>query len=72
MSESLVVERATLPRQVLEWIEAGQKTSGVLSYREENGKIVLERIENIDPAMLGRVRANIEQYRSTLRRLADS
>ncbi len=72
MNKTLMVERSVLPSQVLEWLEADQQKDGIIHFREENGKIVLERLENVDPAMMARVRANIEKYRSVLERLADS
>ena len=72
MGKNLIVERSSLPPQVLEWLESDDKRMGVLLYREEDNMIVLERLENIDPAMLTRVRANIQRYHSALQRLADS
>ncbi len=72
MDKTLMVDRAAFPIKILDWLEAGQQKDGVIHFREENGKIVLERLENVDPAMMARVRANIEKYRSVLERLADS
>jgi hypothetical protein len=72
MIRSLIVERSSLPPTVLDWLEANEKNMGILLYREENGKVVLERLEDIDPAMLVRVRTNMQRYRPTLERLADS
>jgi len=72
MLRNLIIERSSLPPEVLEWLESDEKRMGVLLYREENNQVVLERLENIDPAMLTRVRANIQRYRSALERLADS
>jgi hypothetical protein len=69
---SLVVERTNLPATFLEWLEEDEKKTGVLLYREEDGQVVLERLENVDLTMLARVRANIERYHSALERLADS
>ena len=72
MSKNLIVERTSLPPTVLEWLEADEKKNGILLYREENGQIVLERLENIDPTMMARVREDIQRYHSVLERLADS
>ena len=72
MEKSLIVERKTLPPHLLEWLEAGNQMDGIIRFREEDGKIVLERLENVDPEMMARVRANIEKYHSVLERLADS
>lgn len=71
MIRSLIVDRSSLPPTVLDWLEANEKNMGILLYREENGKVVLERLEDIDPAMLIRVRANMQRYRATLERLAE-
>ncbi len=72
MAKNLIVERSSLPATVLEWLGADEKKIGILFYREENGQVVLERLENVDPAMLARVRTNMERFHSTLQRLADS
>ncbi|MBI4788961.1 MAG: hypothetical protein HY782_18170 [Chloroflexi bacterium] len=72
MSKNLILERTSLPPTVLEWLEADEKKNGIFLYHEENGQIVLERLENIDPAMLMRVREDIQRYHSVLERLADS
>jgi len=72
MIRNLVIERSSLPPQVLEWLESDETRMGILLYREENNQVVLERLESIDPAMLSRVRANIQRYHSALQRLADS
>lgn len=72
MEKNLSVKRTSIPPEILEWLEADQKKMGVLIYREENDQVVLERLENVDPSMLGRVRANIHRYHSALQRLAES
>ncbi len=72
MSENLTVDRSSLPPHLLEWLEKDQQKKGVILYREENEQVVLERLENVDPAMLARVRGDIERYRSVLERLAES
>ncbi len=72
MDKNLIVERNALPANVLEWLEADEKREGVLFYREENGRVVLERMENVDSAMLARGRENIQRYPSTLERLVTS
>ncbi|MGB8643971.1 MAG: hypothetical protein WCF84_01945 [Anaerolineae bacterium] len=72
VSKGMTVERAKLPPALIEWLEVGGGKGGILLYREENGQIVLEKLENVDPAMLPRLRANMERYRSALERLADS
>lgn len=69
---SLIVERNKLPENILKWLEEGEKKNGILLYREENDSIVLERLENVDPAMIARVYANVQRYHSALERLADS
>ncbi|MBI3741629.1 MAG: hypothetical protein HY257_07730 [Chloroflexi bacterium] len=72
MDKSLTIDRGILPSTVLEWLEADQQTDGFIHFRKENEKIILEHLDNVDPAMMVRVRANIEKYRSVLQRLADS
>jgi hypothetical protein len=72
MERNLVIDRSSLPRQVLEWLESDKKGTGVLVYHEEDDRIILERLENIDPQMLTRVRRNVERYRSALQRLSES
>jgi hypothetical protein len=72
MSDHLTVDRSSLPPQVLDWLEAEQGRTGILLYREENGQVVLERLEHIDPEMISRLQANIERFRPALGRLADS
>lgn len=72
MNKYLAVDRNSLPSKVLDWLEAEEGRTGILLYREENGQVVLERLEHIDPEMLSRLQANIERFRPTLERLADS
>lgn len=72
MTDHLTVDRNSLPSQVLDWLEAEEGRTGILLYREENGQVVLERLEHIDPEMLSRLQANIERFRPMLGRLADS
>ncbi len=72
MTKHLVVDRKSLPSQVLDWLEVEEGRTGVLFYREENGQVVLERLEHIDPELLSRLQANIERFNTMLGRLADS
>ena len=72
MERNLNVTRTSIPQEILEWLEADSQKTGVLIYRGENDQVVLERLENIDPSMLGRVRANVQRYHSALQRLAES
>jgi len=72
IENTLTVDRNILPLAVLEWLEAGNEKKGMLSFREENGQIVLERLGNIDPAMMARVQEDMLRFHSTLERLADS
>jgi hypothetical protein len=72
MPSTITVERASLPQAFREWLEANGEAKGVLFFREEDGKFVLERLDSVDVAMIARVRANIVKYHSALRRLADS
>ena len=72
MLKNLIIDRASLPPQILEWFESDEKHTGIFIFREENNQVVLERLEDIDPNMLTRVRANIQRYHSALQRLADS
>lgn len=69
---TLTMDRSSLPQAFREWLGATGEAKGVLFFREENGKIVLERLDNVDVAMLARIRANIAKYHSALQRLADS
>jgi hypothetical protein len=72
MINSITLDRTSLPQAFREWLGASGEAKGVLFFREENGKIVLERVDNVDVAMIARVRANIAKYHSALQRLADS
>lgn len=72
MLNTITMDRTTLPQAFRDWLEANGESKGVIFFREENGKIVLERLDNVDVAMITRVRANIAKYHSALQRLADS
>jgi len=72
MISTITVDRTSLPQAFRDWLDANGESKGVLFFREENGKIVLERLDNVDVAMIARVRANIAKYHSALQRLADS
>ncbi len=73
---SVVVEREKLPLDMLRWLEAeglnGSKAIGVILSLDETGGIILQRMEDVDPTMMERVRAASVRYRSALERLADS
>ncbi len=71
-SKVFAIERPELPVALLEWLEADAQKGSIILFHEENGQIILERLENVDPGMLARVRANMERYRPALERLADS
>ncbi|OQY98169.1 MAG: hypothetical protein B6D41_02685 [Chloroflexi bacterium UTCFX4] len=66
------MDRTSLPQAFRDWLDAKGESKGVLIFREEDGKIVLERLDNVDVAMIARVRANMAKYHSALQRLADS
>jgi len=73
---SVVVERDKLPSDMLRWLEAegledGQAIVVILTVDERKG-IILERLGDVDPTMMGRVRAASVRYHSALERLADS
>jgi len=73
---SVVVEREKLPLDMLRWLEAegldeGRNIGVVFSFDERAG-IILQRIGDVDPTMMERVRAASVRYRSALERLADS
>lgn len=72
MLNTITMDRTSLPQAFRDWLEANGESKGVIFFREENGKIVLERLDNVDVAMIARVRANIAKYHSALQRLADS
>ena len=72
MEKNLVVERSSLPPAVMNWLEADSKTTGIILFYEEGTRVVLERLENIDPTMLARVRDNMRRYHAVYERLADS
>lgn len=72
MLSTITVDRTSLPQAFRDWLDANGESKGVIFFREENGKIVLERLDNVDVAMIARVRANIAKYHSALQRLADS
>lgn len=72
MLNTITVDRTSLPQAFREWLDANGQSKGVLFFREENGKVILERLDDVDVAMIARVRANIAKYHSALQRLADS
>ena len=72
MINTLTMDRQSLPQAFREWLETNGETKGILIFREEDGKIILERLDNVDVAMLARVRANMAKHHSALQRLADS
>lgn len=72
MLNTLTVDRQSLPQVFKEWLAASGESKGVLIFRVDNGKIILERADSVDVAMIHRVRANIAKYHSALKRLADS
>lgn len=72
MIKSLAVERSSLPPAVVDWLEADSQTGGIFLFYKEGTRVVLERLENIDPTMLTRVRENMRRYHSVYERLADS
>jgi len=73
---SVVWEREKLPLDMWRWVEAEGldegKTIGVIFSFDEGSGIILQRIGDVDPTMMERVRAASVRYRSTLERLADS
>lgn len=73
---SIVVEREKLPLDMLRWLEAEGlnegKIIGVILSFDEKGGIILQRLGDVDPTMMERVRAASVRYRSALERLADS
>ena len=73
---SVVVEREKLPLDMLKWLETEgldeARTIGVVFSTDARGGIILQRIGDIDPTMMERVRAASALYRSALERLADS
>lgn len=72
MLSTITVDLASLPNALRELLEATGESNGVLFFREEDGKVILERVDDIDVAMIARVRANIAKYHFALQRLADS
>lgn len=71
MLNTLTVDRRNLPEAFREWLESGGQAKGILLFREENGQIILEKLDNVDLSMIERVRANMIKYRSALQRLAE-
>lgn len=73
MSE-LVLERESLPPVLYDWLRTsmGNLKAGVILVRAEGDQLRLERLENVDPDMMERVRRAAARYRVTLARLADS
>jgi len=73
---SMVLEREKLPLNMLRWLESEGlnegKTIGVIFSFDEGSGIILQRIGDVDPTMMERVRAASVRYRSALERLADS
>ena len=73
---SVVVEREKLPVDMLRWLEAEgldeARAIGVVLSTDKRGGIILQRIGNVDPAMMERVRAASVRYHSALERLANS
>ena len=76
MTSVVVVERGKLPLDLLRWLEAEgldeARTIGVVFSTDERGGIILQRIGDVDPTMMERVRAASVRYHSALERLADS
>jgi len=73
---SVVVEREKLPSDMLRWLEAeglddGQAIVVILTFDERKG-IIVQRLGDVDPTMMKRVRAASARYHSALERLADS
>ena len=73
---SVVVEREKLPSDMLQWLEAeglddGQAIAVILTFDERKG-IIVQRLGDVDPTMMARVRAASARYHSALERLADS
>ena len=73
---SVVVEREKLPLNMLRWLEAeglddGQTIVVILTFDERKG-IIVQRLGDVDPTMMARVRAASARYHSALKRLADS
>jgi hypothetical protein len=73
---SVVVEREKLPLDMLRWLEAEGLNDGrtiVVIFTFDEGKgIILQRLGDVDPMMMERVRAASVRYHSALERLADS
>jgi hypothetical protein len=73
---SVVLEREKLPLDMLRWLESeglnGSRAIGVILYFDERGGLILQRMGDVDPTMMERVRAASVRYRSALERLADS
>ncbi len=73
---SVVVEREKLPLNMLKWLEAegldeSKAIMVIFTFDEEKG-IVVQRLGDVDPTMMARVRAASARYHSALERLADS
>ena len=70
---SVVVEREKLPLDMLRWLEAEgldqARTIGVVFSTDERGGIILQRMGDVDPTMMERVRAASVRYRSALERI---
>jgi hypothetical protein len=73
---SVVVEREKLPLNMLRWLETeglddGKAIIVIFTFDEREG-IILQRMGDVDPTMMERVRAASARYHSALGRLADS
>jgi len=70
----IVIERAALPKQLLEWLEAEseQGQASLLILRKDNGRFILQRVGDANPEVMRIARDASVQYASLLKRLADA
>ncbi len=73
---SVVVKRDKLPSDMLEWLETEgldqSKAIAVILTFDGRKDLIVQRLGDVDPTMMARVRAASARYHSALERLADS
>ncbi len=70
----LVIERAALPREMLEWLDAQANESmpRVIIYRKENGRYIFQRPGEANPEVMRIARQVADERAELLARLADA
>ncbi len=72
--ENLVLERTALPQTWADWLEAASKPDApsLVMLRKDNGKFVLQRVEEVRPEIMSIAEKVSVKYAAVLERLADA